>query len=264
MEVQIPCGQCIGCRLERSRQWAIRCMHEASLHDDNCFITLTYADEHLPPGGTLRPRDFQLFMKRLRKKFGPGIRFFQCGEYGAGLGRPHHHALLFGHDFEDKVYWTQRNGQKYYVSADLMELWPFGWHTIGNVTFESAAYTARYIMKKINGDEAEDHYGEKIPEYITMSRRPGIAKKWYDQFKNDVYPHDYVIIRDGIKCRPPAYYDKLYDLDEEAEISLSTLKIKRLKKIRERSEEYTPRRLQVKEEIQYLKAQKLPRPYEEE
>src|SRR4051794_29862641 len=73
LPVDLPCGQCIGCRLERSRQWAIRCSHEAKLHEENCFITLTYAPEHLPPGGTLVVKDFQDFMKRLRFEFGAGI-----------------------------------------------------------------------------------------------------------------------------------------------------------------------------------------------
>jgi len=65
--LELPCGQCIGCRLERSRQWAIRCVHEASMHENNCFITLTYAPEYLPPDGGLIKSDFQKFIKRLRK-----------------------------------------------------------------------------------------------------------------------------------------------------------------------------------------------------
>ena len=102
-KLEVPCGQCIGCRLERSRQWAVRCIHEAQLHKDNCFITLTYNDEHLPSPPSLSVRDFQLFMKRLRKRFGKGIRFFHCGEYGEKYGRPHYHACLFGFDFPDRV-----------------------------------------------------------------------------------------------------------------------------------------------------------------
>ena len=102
VKIQLPCGQCIGCRLERSRQWAIRCMHEKSLYSLSSFLTLTYDDDHLPPNGTLVKRDFQLFMKRLRWEMGDGIRFFACGEYGDGNLRPHYHALLFNVDFPDK------------------------------------------------------------------------------------------------------------------------------------------------------------------
>ena len=100
--VDLPCGQCIGCRLERSRQWAIRCVHEASLHERNCFITLTYRDECLPTNGSLDLDAFQKFMKRLRRRFGEGVRFFHCGEYGENFGRPHYHAILFNLDFSDK------------------------------------------------------------------------------------------------------------------------------------------------------------------
>jgi hypothetical protein len=99
-ELKLPCGRCIGCRLERSRQWAVRCVHEASLHEKNCFITLTYSPENLPKDGSLDVSHFQKFMKRFRKRFGPGIRFFHCGEYGESLSRPHYHACIFGFDFE--------------------------------------------------------------------------------------------------------------------------------------------------------------------
>ena len=159
---KLPCGQCVGCRLERSRQWAIRCMHEAQMHEDNCFITLTFNPESLDDRSnpwSLDVRDFQLFMKRLRKKYGAGIRFYHCGEYGELNKRPHYHACIFGFDFPDKRLWKVTNsGHRLYISESLDELWPFGFCTIGNVTFESAAYVARYIMKKVNGDAAADHY----------------------------------------------------------------------------------------------------------
>ena len=160
--VTVPCGQCIGCRLERSRQWAIRCSHEAQMHEKNCFITLTFSDEHLPEDRSVDVRHFQLFMKRLRKRYGDGIRFFHCGEYGDHFGRPHYHACIFNHDFEDKKIWKQSgSGEIIYRSASLEELWPYGYSSVGEVTFESAAYVARYITKKVTGDPAQEHY-----EYI--------------------------------------------------------------------------------------------------
>lgn len=158
-DLQVPCGQCVGCRLERSRQWAVRCVHESQLHKENCFITLTYASEHLPPDSSLHYRDFQLFMKRLRKKFtGKKIRFYMCGEYGENFGRPHFHACLFGHNFDDLKLWKTQNNIPLYRSKILEELWPFGHSSVGSVTFESAAYVARYIMKKVTGEAAELHY----------------------------------------------------------------------------------------------------------
>lgn len=265
MEVKVPCGKCIGCRLERSRQWAIRCVHEASLYEHNCFITLTFDDENLDPQKSLRKRDFQLFMKRLRKKYGEGIRYYHCGEYGSINQRPHHHACLFNHDFPDKKLWKVNNGVKIYRSAELEKLWPYGFSTVGEVTFESAAYVARYVMKKINGEKAFLHYaivdeetgeyfGQRQPEYTTMSRRPGIGRAWFEKYKDDVYPHDYVVIRKGIKCRPPAYYDKIYDLTDPE--SFSIIKARRVYKARN-NKDNTPQRLKVKELVRLSKVARL-------
>ena len=144
LKVQVPCGQCIGCRLEKSRQWAIRCVHEAQMHEENCFITLTYNKESLPADGSLRKRDFQLFMKRLRKECGEGIRYYMCGEYGAKYERPHYHICLFGYDFKDKYIWDERDKVPLYRSTKLEKLWTLGFSTIGEVTFQSAAYVAPY------------------------------------------------------------------------------------------------------------------------
>ena len=210
--IQIPCGQCIGCRLERSRQWAIRCVHEASLHDQNCFLTLTYDDDHLPLDGSLNLEDITKFLKRLRRKIEPNkLRFFQCGDYGSLGDRPHHHCIIFGYDFPDREVFFSGVSGNVYRSAILESLWPFGFSSIGDVTFESAAYVARYVLKKVNGAMADDHYQGRKPEFITMSRRPGIASGWFDRFYSDVYPKDFVTIHDGMRCRPPKYYDKLYE-----------------------------------------------------
>jgi hypothetical protein len=153
--LSLPCGQCVGCRLERSRQWAVRCMHEAQMHTSNCFITLTYAPEFIREAKdlSLNYEHFQLFMKRLRKRFtGKTIRFYMAGEYGELRDRPHFHACIFGLDFEDKKFLKRtETGSILYTSKILEELWPYGYSSIGDVNFESAAYVARYIMKKVNG-----------------------------------------------------------------------------------------------------------------
>lgn len=219
----IPCGYCIGCRLEKSRQWAVRCTHEAALHDRNCFITLTFNDDALLKRNShsLRKRDFQLFIKKLRKKFGKNIRYFHCGEYGEKNRRPHYHACLFGFDFMDKLPWKKN----LYRSKSLEALWPHGYSSIGQLTFESAAYVARYVVKKRFGKGSQKHY-EKVnpssgevedllPEYVTMSRRPGIGRKWYEKYKKDIYPKDYFHVR-GRRSRPTRYYDKLYEVDAPA------------------------------------------------
>lgn len=231
----ISCGRCIGCRLERSRQWATRAVHESSLYPENCFITLTFRDA-CPLDGTktdptfsLYKHHFQRFMKRLRREFAlgvlshpkkngylprfksPNIRYLHCGEYGENLGRPHHHACLFNFDFFDKQYWKTKEGNRYYTSEILNNLWPHGMCIIGDVTFESAAYVARYIEKKVNGENAEYYYDGKLPEYSTMSRRPGLGKQWMKKYTDDIFPKDYVVIR-GERSNVPKYYNKLYEL----------------------------------------------------
>lgn len=205
--LQIPCGQCMACRLERSRQWAVRCLHESSLHEANSFVTLTYANEHLPPNLSLDVRPFQLFMKRLRKQTGAKIRFFACGEYGEKYGRPHYHACLFGYDFADKKIHSENHRQEPLFTSSLLDsVWQQGHCLIGSVTFDSAAYVARYVTKKITGPAAAAHYGERRPEFTLMSRRPGIGQAWLHKFKTDVYPHDLVLVN-GKRTKPPRYYD---------------------------------------------------------
>lgn len=263
--LSLPCGQCIGCRLERSRQWAIRCVHEASLYERNCFITLTFAPEHLPKSGSLDKRDFQLFMKRLRKRYGAGVRYFHCGEYGEKGGRPHYHACLFNFDFDDRELWSTRGGVKLFTSKALQELWPFGFSTIGDVTFESAAYVARYVTKKVTGPAAAGHYervdakGEVttvVPEYVTMSRRPGIGRPWLDRYISDVYPHDRVVLR-GQEMHPPKYYDSLFELANPLEFD--DVKESRKRKMMACAKDSSYERLRVRERHQYLRFEKLKR-----
>lgn len=265
-KLSVPCGQCIGCRLDRSLQWAVRCMHEASLHDENSFITLTYSQEHLPEDGGLHVEDFQKFMKRLRKRFEPRrIRFFHCGEYGEELQRPHYHACLFNVDFPDKVPHKKVPGGYLYTSALLQKLWPLGFSTCGDVTFESAAYVARYVTKKVTGEAAKGHYcnretGEVIaPEYTTMSRRPGLAREWLDKYLEDVFPFDEVIVS-GRPVKPPRYYETFYQLEDPE--GHSAVKEKRIDRARKLAHDNTPARLRVKEEVKNAQFGMLKRGYE--
>lgn len=268
--VELPCGQCIGCRLERSRQWAIRCIHEASLYENNSFITLTYSDTNLPKHNSLNLSHFQNFMKRLRFHFSKqAIRFFHCGEYGENFGRPHYHACLFNLDFSDKTHWKTVNGEKYYVSPTLEKLWGLGHTMTGDVTFESAAYVARYITKKVTGALAENHYqvvdpatgeiADRKKEYVTMSRRPGIGKAWFDKFKQDVFPWDFVIVR-GKKMKPPKFYNGQLEIAYPTEY----LKLKAIRKAAaaDHAADQTWERLAVREEIHYERFSKLKRGYE--
>ncbi len=252
--VTVPCGQCVGCRLENSRQWAMRCMHEASLYEENAFITLTYNEESLPRGGSLDRKAFPKFMKRLRKRFPERkIRYYHAGEYGDSFGRPHYHSLLFGFDFADKRPWSVRGGLPVWRSDTLESVWPFGACEIGSVTFESAAYVARYCTKKITGEKAEDYYtitlesGEVVqvqPEYATMSRRPGIGREWYESFKCEVYPADSVVVR-GKLMKPPRFYDGQHELCEPEAMAA----VKRARKKAQDPEEQRSSRLLVRREV---------------
>lgn len=264
-QLSLPCGQCIGCRLERSRQWAMRCMHEASLYEQNSFVTLTYSDEFLPVRGQLDYSEFQRFMKRLRKRVGKPVRFYMCGEYGSENWRPHFHACLFNWDAPDKRYWSSSaSGEKVYRSAFLEELWPFGASCLGSVTFESAAYVARYCVQKVTGHNAKFHYRrvdengvyQLVPEFNHMSLKPGVGSPWLSKWKTDVYPHDYVIVN-GVKVKPPKYYDKLFEVaDPDA---FEEMKFRRELEGRSRYSDNTMERLAVKEIVTTAKVSQLVR-----
>ena len=241
------------------------------MYERNCFVTLTYNDDNLPvmeeqvseeefiKKPSLNKRDFVLFMKKVRKKYGRGIRFFHCGEYGSATNRPHHHACLFNHDFGDKTLWTVRSGVKLYRSEELEKIWQYGNSTIGEVTFESAAYVARYVLKKIMGQGAQEHYGGIQEEYVTMSRRPGIGRTWYDAFKNDVFLGDKIVVREDKICKPPKYYEKIYD--QESRFDLGCIKYRRRKNTNKENNTYD--RLLVREKVVGLKIERnLKRSYE--
>lgn len=184
------------------------------MHSASCFVTLTYSDETVPLDGSLCKRDVTLFMKRLRKKTGKRLRYMLVGEYGDQTHRPHYHLLLYGEDFKaDRQLW--RDGKNpLYTSKLLEETWGKGYAPIGELTFDSAAYVARYAMKKINGKRKTEHYRRRTadctwdltPEFSVMSRKPGLGKAWLKKYWRDVYTDDHVIFK-GRKYPPPKRYD---------------------------------------------------------
>lgn len=316
----LACGQCIGCRLERSRQWAVRCMHEKQMHTSACFITVTYSDDQIPEGHELRHEDWQAFAKRLRQhierehirsitsqlkltntrkgffahsdkpavdKNSPSneidqkkgffrfpksqkfkinfrhtnLRFYMAGEYGEQTKRPHYHAAIFGYDFPDKKHWRQTRGGPLYTSTRLDKLWRKGFTTIGELTFESAAYIARYITSKISGTSPEakakakakyeyiDEHGEikqRKKEYNRMSLRPAIGATWLQKYTADVYPEGIVIAR-GHKSTAPRYYDKKYA--DAQPLNYEDMKWLRQLEGEKRSDDNTPERLRDKEKV---------------
>ena len=262
---EIPCGKCIACRLEYSKQWANRCMLEAREHEENQFITLTYADEYLPKTkginietgeidyeyATLKPEDLQKFMKDLRRYYeyhydwkykehevlpfdnwdrhenghfykvdNWGIRFYACGEYGTEKERPHYHIIAFNLPIFDKNYLFTDNktGTKNYTSETIEKIWKKGIVGVADVTWESCAYVARYVMKKAKGRNAVELFREsgREQEFTRMSRNPGIAKHYYEQHKDKIYENDEIWLKNkkgAIKAKPARYFDKLYDLE---------------------------------------------------
>lgn len=259
--IQIPCGKCIGCRLEYSRQWANRCMLELQDHESAYFVTLTYNDGNLPKtwytdsdtgeafqAATLVKRDVQLFMKRLRKAFDDQhIRFYCAGEYGDESMRPHYHLILFGLKLDDLSFYEQRDGFNYFTSSKLNKIWDYNcadshidngkrkvynvdtkrWSTaplktrglciVANVNWDTCAYVARYVTKKLNGPEAQFYKDHNIePPFSLMSRKPGIGRNYFDSHK-DMFDQAYINVstpEGGRKFKPPKYYKRLFELDD--------------------------------------------------
>lgn len=275
--VTVPCGRCLGCRIDKARWWTVRVAHETQMHPHSCFATLTYSDDNLPDPPSVSRRDFQLFMKRLRKKLGHPIRFFGCGEYGGKQGRPHYHAILFGVDFiSDRYQWKPSPaGLMEYRSPTLENAWGLGHCTLSDVTPQTGGYVARYTMKKtatnrerINAQTGEIYYVDE--EFLAMSRRPGIGATWFDKFKSELFPNDFCIINGTKMPVPPYYWNKLnqehspYDQNGEwsgkwsyeASAFLDDVKDTRHEKLSKlkQSGELSPERLATKEEIQRLRA----------
>lgn len=240
--IQLPCGKCKGCRIDYSKQWATRCVLESLQYEYNYFLTLTYDDDHLLErcsrsnyqvdhmtgevieqfdSCSLNPDDLHRFMHDLRqlfdRKYGEnGIRFFACGEYGSKTHRPHFHILLFNCNIRDLVIYKVSRGNTLFNSADITKCWPYGFSVIGDLTYESCAYVARYMLKKVKGDPGYYERNGLVPEFVRMSRRPGIAKSYYDRNSGRIYLSDQIIIKTAKgarEVRPPKYFDRMYEAD---------------------------------------------------
>lgn len=240
---EIPCGKCIGCRLDYSKTWATRAMLEAMQWEENYFITLTYDDKHKPynwqmpdletgqiytdPGnwnGYLNPDDMKHFMYRLRTDYARkfkhrGIRMMYCGEYGEDTKRPHYHAILFNMPIpanELKVYKQTYTKDFLYTWDWLTEEWGKGNVIIAEVTWNTCAYVARYMCKKQKGPTSSEYYASRgqTPEFMRVSNRPGLARQYYEEHKKEIYAGDELIIkgRNGkpVCIKPPKYFDNLF------------------------------------------------------
>lgn len=216
-KTELPCGKCIGCRIDKARMWAARITNESSLYDWNCFITLTYKNDPW----SLNKHDIAQFIKKLRiyetreakkeNRTPRRIRFFQCGEYGELFSRPHHHIILFNYWPKDARHFKTHKRKPIFLSKAISNLWPHGIHSIQELTYDSAAYCAKYVLKKINGEQQEEHYQGRLPEFTTMSLKPGIGADWYEKYASDVYNHDRLVLDSHRTFRPPKYYDSMHE-----------------------------------------------------
>ena len=225
----IPCGHCIGCRLDYSRKWADRMMLELETAKKGIFVTLTYDNDHMHINegssyGTLDKRDCQLFMKRLRKEYKNRIRFFLAGEYGETTLRPHYHAIIYGirlSDISDCKHFGRNDlGQAYYISEEFQKIWSLGNVLLADVSWQTCAYVARYVVKKQLGENKKVYEERKvIPEFCLMSRRPGIGADYLERNPDCL---DYKSINlstpeGGVKISIPKYYLKKYQMTNPLE-----------------------------------------------
>jgi len=204
--IPLPCGKCSSCIEARSKSWAIRCLCEASLYQENCFLTLTYSNNCIPKG--LCKSDVQKFIKRLRVAYpGKEIRYFGCGEYGEHTHRPHYHLIIFGFFPDDAKYELTTNaGGNFYSSKKMQELWPFGFISVGDCSYASCAYVARYCQKKLKNPDSR--------EFTIMSLKPGIGARYFNEHKEFIYKYDAIFGDFGhgkLSHRPSRYFDKLFE-----------------------------------------------------
>lgn len=267
-----PCGQCLGCRLSNSFQNALRSVCEAQLYQYNTFITLTVSDEYMPkvfPGGGLSKRPWQLFAKKLLKKYegytyverpdwwscsrnwnNYPIRFLQCGEYGSQLMRPHYHAIIYNWQPPTLKPWDTRAGYTLFRSPELEELWPFGYSTCCPANFETASYITRYVTKKVTGKMSDEHYfnpltGEFMqPEYLNFPRGYGLGRLWLDRYGEAAYNRGFMVLK-GHKTRTPNYFDNIFDLTNPADVA----RVRRERKRQALSMDCSAERLLARESI---------------
>lgn len=242
---KVPCGECEGCQENYSKGWAVRCLKEAEKYKHNWFITITYDDDHLPledgyitdpktgveyqymdpTQGHLEPDDLKKFIKDIRRYWQyhydeEEIRFFACGEYGGQTKRPHYHAVLFNIHIRQEdldIYKIQTDGTTLWNCKILDNIWGKGYVVLAEVNWDTCAYVARYVMKKQGGVKQRCQYFEEgmTPEFIRMSRMPGIGLDYFESHLRDIYENDEIIIKGHRNkigaARPPSYYDRKFD-----------------------------------------------------
>jgi hypothetical protein len=270
-ELALPCGQCMGCKIEKSKQWAVRIMHESQMHEDNCVVTFTFEQT----SETLNYDPLQAFTKRARKKH-PEIRYFHAGEYGETYSRPHYHSIIFGQGFRDRTYLKKtKRGSIQYTSKELTTIWEGGrgWNeklkagtaSVSDLNYDAATYIAGYITKKLNGNGSTKYLDiydpetgeiiERQKEHAHMSLKPAIGLTWLQKNWREV--SNGTTVMNGTEILIPKYYRDWFNDDKktkgivpEKELQQIRINIEEqlLTKIKEESQ--TWQRREAREKIQ--------------
>ena len=194
--MMLPCGHCVACAQDYARTWQARIMCEALYHEKKCFLTLTYKDAPENPS----KEDLREFIKKLRNKFGKGLKFFAAGEKGSVTRRSHYHMILFGEDFAfDRQVMTKRGLNLVYGSSTLDSLWKHGFTSIGCLDVASAGYVSKYCDKKKISSQDDG-------EFVMMSR--GLGRQFFEDNGYNLFDSDFVYF-DGNKFKIPRYFLKL-------------------------------------------------------
>lgn len=246
----IPCGRCLGCRLDYSKSWSERILLECESWKYNWFLTLTYDDDHLvfdksEHNPTLVKRHFQCFMKALRqyldRKGLESVRFYGCGEYGDESLRPHYHIIVFNLPLDDLVYYgDSKMGYPLYMSECLTNLWHRGNVYVAEVSAQSAAYVARYTQKKAENGIDKDFYKNLgiAEEFVLMSRRPGIGAYYFFDNADELLRTDKIYLPGGKVSKVPKYFlglaEKTMDFDDSLLKSRRKVKAEALQEVQKK------------------------------
>lgn len=279
--IMLPCRKCTSCLLSSSKEWASRLVLESLNWKNNIFLTLTYDDEHLPylditpdyfdvfpdeeelPNNpTLLPAHLQKFMKDFRRYLDyhynfHGLRFYCAGEYGSKSDRPHYHIIVFNvpDEFCDTFHLETTNfrGERYFTSSVISQLWKYGFHVIGDLSYDSCSYVARYCLKK-RYQYGDDYYLRKnvLPEFQRSSNRPGISRSYYDSHKDTIYDVDQILIsrkgKNPLRVKPFSYYDRKFSIDDPE--AMASIKAQRADRAHSQSE--FRRKNNDKSDVEYL------------
>jgi hypothetical protein len=204
----VPCGKCMPCRLNKQREWKKRLLDESYYWYNKTFLTLTYDEENLPENGTLVKKDYQDFMKRIRKLSDRKMVYYACGEYGDLNGRPHYHAILYG-----------LSPLENYLLEDT---WKKGRFSLDPVSPQTCGYVAGYVTKKLGGILGHQEYYQtnRIPPFQLQSQ--GIGLRWAIDNRQEMEKKGYVTMM-GKKMPIPKYYKEKLDLDIDIKVEMSVL-----------------------------------------